>query len=81
MERLRTDADSIRDSIGRTVVQNLKRMARMGVYLERVVHERYPEFPIHSGIRSWEHYLPPMDASLKKLVDVYDSRTQAMAAN
>jgi polysaccharide pyruvyl transferase WcaK-like protein len=81
MERLRTDADSIRDSIGRTVVQNLKRMARMGVYLERVVHERYSEFPTHSGIRSWEHYLPPMDAALMKLVDVYDSRTQAMAAN
>lgn len=81
MERLRTDADSIRDAIGRTVVQNLKRMARMGVYLERVVHERYPEFPIQSGIRSWENYLPPLDAGLKKLVDLYDSRTQAMAAN
>jgi len=81
MERLRSDADSIRDAIGRTVVQNLKRMARMGVYLERVVHERYPEFPIQNGIRSWEQYLPPLDAALKKLVDLYEGRTQAMAAN
>jgi hypothetical protein len=81
MERLRTDADSIREAMGRTVVQNLKRMARMGVYLERVVHERYPEFPIQGGIRSWEDYLPPLHPALRQLVELYDSRTQAMAAN
>jgi polysaccharide pyruvyl transferase WcaK-like protein len=81
MERLRTDADSIREAMGRTVVQNLKRMARMGVYLERVVHERYPEFPIQGGIRSWEDYLPPLNPALRQLVELYDSRTQAMAAN
>ena len=80
MERLRTDADSIREAIGRTVVQNLKRMARMGVYLERVVHERYPEFPIQGGIKSWEDYLPPLHPALRQLVELYDNRTQAMAA-
>ena len=81
MERLRTDAESIRDAIGRTVVQNLKRMARMGVFLERAVHERYPEFPIRGGIRSWEDYLPPLHSGLRRLVESYDSRTQAVGAN
>ena len=81
MERLRTDGDSIREAIGRTVVQNLKRMARMGVFLERTVHERFPEFPIRGGIRSWEDYLPPLHPALRRLVELYDSRTQAMAAN
>ena len=81
MERLHTDAEPIRDAIGRTVVQNLKRMARMGVFLERTVHERYPEFPIQGGIRSWEDYLPPLHPGLRRLVELYDSRTRAMAAN
>ena len=81
MERLRADGDSIREAIGRTVVQNLKRMARMGVFLERTVHERYPEFPVRGGIRSWEDYLPPLHSAQRRLVELYDSRTQAMAAN
>jgi polysaccharide pyruvyl transferase WcaK-like protein len=81
MERLCTDADSIREAIGRTVVQNLKRMARMGVFFERAVHECYPEFPIQGGIRSWEDYLPPLSTALRRLVESYDSRTQAMAAS
>ena len=42
MEKLRTDGDAVRDAIGRTVVSNLKRMARMGVFLERNVRELYP---------------------------------------
>ena len=45
MERLAAEADAVRDGIGRSVVRNLKTMARMGVFLERAVHERYPEFP------------------------------------
>jgi len=81
MERLYTDADSIRDAMGRTVVQNLKRMARMGVFFERAVHECYPEFPIQGGIRSWEDYLPPLHPGLRRLVEWYDGRAQAMAAN
>jgi len=80
MEKLRTDAEPIRDAIGRTVVQNLRRMARMGVFLERTVHERFPEFPIQGGIRSWEDYLPPLHPGLRRLLEFYDRRTQAMAA-
>jgi len=80
MEKLRSDTEAIRYAIGRTVVQNLKRMARMGVFFERTVHERFPEFPIQGGLRSWEDYLPPLDARLKQLVELHDSRAQAMAA-
>jgi polysaccharide pyruvyl transferase WcaK-like protein len=81
METLRSDAESIRAAIGRTVVDNLKRMARMGVFLERNVHELYPEFPTSSGLRSWEEYLPPLAPQLRKLVGTHESRIQAVGAN
>jgi polysaccharide pyruvyl transferase WcaK-like protein len=81
LETLRTEAGSIRGAIAQTVVQNLKRMARMGVFLERNVHELYPEFPISSGVRSWEDYLPPLTPQLRALVEAYQSRSQAVGAN
>jgi polysaccharide pyruvyl transferase WcaK-like protein len=81
LEALRSDAEAIRGALARTVVDNLKRMARMGVYLERNVHELYPEFPISSGVRSWEEYLPPLAPSLRKLVETHESRTHAVGAN
>jgi polysaccharide pyruvyl transferase WcaK-like protein len=81
LEALQREREAIADGIGRTVVRNLKMMARMGVFLERTVHERYPEFPIQGGLRSWENYLPPLQPALKQLVELYDSRAQAMAAN
>jgi polysaccharide pyruvyl transferase WcaK-like protein len=80
MEKLRGDADAVRDAIGRTVVSNLKRMARMGVFLEQNVRERYPEFPIAGGVRSWEEYLPPLNPALAKLVETYESRAHAASA-
>ena len=81
LETLRTDAEAIRSAIAQTVVHNLKRMARMGVFLERNVHERYPEFPISSGLRSWEEYLPPLAPPLLQLIETHESRTQAMGAD
>jgi polysaccharide pyruvyl transferase WcaK-like protein len=81
LETLRSDADAIRGAIGRTVVDNLKRMARMGVFLERNVHELYPEFPISGGLRSWEEYLPPLSPQLRQLIETYEGRTQAVGAN
>ena len=80
MEQLRTDADAIRDAIGRTVVHNLKRMARMGVFLERKVHERYPEFPLVGGVRSWEEYLPPLSPGLAQLVERYENQAYTVGA-
>jgi polysaccharide pyruvyl transferase WcaK-like protein len=81
LETLRSDAEAIRGAMGRTVVDNLKRMARMGVFLERNVNELYPEFPISSGLRSWEEYLPPLAPQLRKLVETHEGHTRAVAAN
>jgi polysaccharide pyruvyl transferase WcaK-like protein len=69
MRTLQKDQEQIRDGIGRTVAKNLKMMARMGVYFEQHVQRRYPEFPVRTGIRSWEDYLPPLSPNLRKLVE------------
>ncbi len=79
LEVLRRDAEAIRDGIGRTVVRNLKLMARMGVYLEHHVSERYPEFPVRNGVQCWEQYLPPLGAILRVLVERFDSQTERIS--
>jgi polysaccharide pyruvyl transferase WcaK-like protein len=71
LEKLATEGERIADGIARTVVKNLKVMARMGVYFEEEVQRRYPEFPTRRGEWSWEDYLPPMSASLRQLVAAY----------
>jgi polysaccharide pyruvyl transferase WcaK-like protein len=71
LEMLATQGERIADGIARTVVKNLKVMARMGVYFEEEVQRRYPEFPTRAGEWSWEDYLPPMNASLRQLVAAY----------
>jgi polysaccharide pyruvyl transferase WcaK-like protein len=81
MENLSNDAENIRQGIGRCVVRNLKTMARMGMYLERAVQERYPEFPTRSGVRGWEEYLPPLSPNLGRLLDTYESAAVAATAN
>jgi polysaccharide pyruvyl transferase WcaK-like protein len=80
MEALVSEADAVREGIGRTVVRNLKVMARMGTYLEDAVRRTYPEFPLRSGVLSWEDYLPPLSAGLSQLADRYDSSPAALAA-
>ncbi len=69
MHALDRDADSIRDAIGHTVIKNLQLMARMGTYLEAHLARQYPEFPIRSGRRSWEEYLPPLSPTLEQLAE------------
>jgi polysaccharide pyruvyl transferase WcaK-like protein len=71
LEILERDGEQIADGIARTVVKNLKLMARMGVYFEEEVQRRYPEFPTRRGEWSWEDYLPPMSDGLKQLVTAY----------
>jgi polysaccharide pyruvyl transferase WcaK-like protein len=80
MEALVREADSVREGIGRTVVRNLKEMARMGTLLENAVHHQYPDFPIRSGVLTWEDYLPPLSRNLHDLVERYDSSPATMAA-
>ena len=71
LEILDRDGERIADGIGRTVVRNLKLMARMGVYFEEEVQRRYPDFPTRRGEWGWEDYLPPMSAGLKHLATAY----------
>jgi len=71
LEKLATEGERIADAIGRTVVKNLKVMARMGVYLEEELQRRYPEFPTRKGQWGWEDYLPPMGAGLERLTGMY----------
>ena len=71
LEALYHEGESVADGIARTVVKNLKMMARMGVYFEEEVQRRYPEFPTRRGEWSWEDYLPPMNNSLRQLVAAY----------
>ncbi len=71
LEILDRDGERIADGIARTVVRNLKLMARMGVYFEEEVQRRYPEFPTRRGEWSWEDYLPPLSDGLRELVKAY----------
>jgi len=80
MERLVVEAEAIRESIGRTVVNNLKGMARMAVFLEDEVRKTYPEFPLRKGVLSWEDNLTPLPEDLRKLVEEYDTTVTAVAA-
>jgi polysaccharide pyruvyl transferase WcaK-like protein len=73
LNKLLIDTESIREGIGRTVVRNLKVMARMGVYFQEHVQARYPEFPTRTGRLSWEDYLPPLSPGLNYLVEAYES--------
>jgi polysaccharide pyruvyl transferase WcaK-like protein len=81
METLVAERDAVREGIGRTVVRNLKMMARMGVLLEDAVRRQYPEFPLRSGVLSWEDYLPPLSANLLQLAERYDASAAVLAAN
>jgi hypothetical protein len=72
LEKLLKESESIRHGIGRTVVRNLKVMARMGVYFQEHVQQRYPEFPVRTGHLSWEDYLPPLSPRLQRLVEEFE---------
>jgi hypothetical protein len=73
LEKLATDGERIAEAIGRTVVRNLKVMARMGTFLEDAIRRTYPEFPLRPGVLSWEDYLPPLSENLRGLLQAYDA--------
>jgi polysaccharide pyruvyl transferase WcaK-like protein len=80
LEKLATEGEAIAQGIGRTVVKNLKLMARMGVYFEEEVKRRYPDFPTRRGELSWEDYLPPLSLNLRKLSETYEGAEDAEIA-
>jgi polysaccharide pyruvyl transferase WcaK-like protein len=77
MEYLVENADSVREAIASSVARNLKTMAGMGVFLERAVHQQYPEFPVRTGVHGWEEYLPPLSPNLERLLESYSGATAA----
>lgn len=80
MESLVAESEAIRENIGKTVVSNLKAMARMAIFMEDEVRRTYPEFPLRRGVVSWEDNLPPLSENLRKLVETYDCTPAALAA-
>jgi len=72
LDTLARDADAIRDGIGRTVVEHLKEMARMGARFEEHVRSRHPGFPTRGGVRPWHDYLPPLSPTLHPLLERYE---------
>ena len=73
LEKLWCEADTTREGIGRTVAENLRLMARMGMYFEELVAKQYPEFPLRRGPLNWDEYLPPLNKSLYNLLETYDA--------
>jgi polysaccharide pyruvyl transferase WcaK-like protein len=69
LRALDSEAEAIRDGMGRTVARNLQLMARMGTYFEEQVAKRYPQFPIRTGVLGWEEYLPPLSPKLLNLLE------------
>jgi polysaccharide pyruvyl transferase WcaK-like protein len=80
LEVLWSDADAIRPGIARSVVRNLKLMARMGHFLEAEVSRRFPDFPVRSGVVGWREYLPPLSPALRKLLAQWDEDGSEEAA-
>ena len=73
LDVLDRDGDAIRPGIGRAVTRNLRRMARMGFFLEREVAARYPAFPVRHGIVGWREYLPELSPALEMLLATWDT--------
>jgi polysaccharide pyruvyl transferase WcaK-like protein len=71
LEKLWREREETREGIGRTVAQNLRLMARMGMYFEELVAKQYPEFPLRQGSLSWKEYLPPLSPKLGRLLESY----------
>ncbi|MEW5977173.1 MAG: polysaccharide pyruvyl transferase family protein [Acidobacteriota bacterium] len=82
-ELLRTllrDRERIQSGIGRSVVRNLKLMAKMGVYFQEHLQQRYPDFPMREDLLSWTDYLPPLGPELAALIEQYEPSPRVMTA-
>jgi polysaccharide pyruvyl transferase WcaK-like protein len=81
LEDLAENTYAVREAVGSSVVRNLKTMARMGVFLERAVHQQYPDFPVRTGVHGWEEYLPPLSPNLERLLVSYSGTAAAAAGD
>jgi hypothetical protein len=53
----------------------------MGTFLEDAMRRTYPEFPLRSGVLTWEDFLPPLSNTLLQLAERYDSTPAVLAAS
>lgn len=70
---LHNEHERIRDGIGRTVVEQLHEMAKMGALFDAHLHERLPEFPARCRGADWLAYLPELHPALQELVEKYQT--------
>ena len=66
----------MQSNLGYSVVNNLKSMARMGVYFQQHLINCYPEFPIKRGLLSWENYLPTLNKNLVQLIEKFEHQSK-----
>ncbi len=78
MERLAAEADAVRDGIARSVVRNLKTMARMGVYPgARRASSNTRNFRCARACTAGKNILPPLSPNLCNLLDTYEGAAAA----
>jgi polysaccharide pyruvyl transferase WcaK-like protein len=65
------ERDSVSAGLAQVVAKNLRVMARMGMYFETLLAQRYPEFPFRRSSLSWEEYLPPLGPKLCSLLEAH----------
>lgn len=80
LRRADAEREELARGIGRSVVRNLKLMARMGVFLEAETARRFPAFEPRRGLASWECYLPPLPPDLRRLVEKFEPGDDARPA-
>ena len=76
LPKLLQHSEEMQSNLSQTVVNNLKSMARMGVYFQQHLINRYPEFPIKRGLLSWENYLPTLNKNLVQLIEKFEPQSK-----
>ena len=66
-----TERDRLREEILRFLPGQLRGMAQMGMDFEDEVRRVYPDFPVRSGARPVERYLPDLPAHLRAVMERY----------
>ncbi|MFH1016947.1 MAG: polysaccharide pyruvyl transferase family protein [Pseudomonadota bacterium] len=71
LRRMPRETDAIRDQIGCAVPGQLRLMGQMGIDFVDEVRRVYPEFTPPNLKRTWEDHLPPLPATVKRLLETY----------
>lgn len=80
LETMHRNQEQIREEIATTVVRHLGLMSRMGRSLLGHIGDMHPDFGDDDPARSWEGYLPPFGATLRRLVESHEDALAPAAA-